>query len=837
MTTRISAATGNWGTAGTWLAVDATSLLNSESANTALTTSYVESSTFTPGAITIDGIAVKIASVSGSPTGTISVRLALAGATVTGTEVTIDVADLPQCNTTDLAGGWVLFKFSSTLLVAATAYTVSAKTSSASMVNLFRNATAANWSRMLRTTTTGAPAAGDDMVVIGEHTGSGTGNSFTVTMDSTAATDFGSNTTSAVTPALAVGKRGTLLFGSTASTNYILRLSGYCVIYANGTFNVGTTGTPIPRNGSAVLEFDCAADLDFGLTVRNLGTFTAQGLSRTSGKNIVSCKLNTDEAVNSTSLGVDTDTGWLDNDAIAIATTTRTPTQCEVGALNGDAGASALTVDGFAGAGGGLAFAHGGTAPVVAEIILLTRNVRIRSVSSTAMSRIAFNATAIVDIDWTEIYYCGAGATPGIAIATTSGSCAISYSSLHDFDGGGVVVYGSTSDNYTLQYCGLYSIGVVESSQAGIQNVATTGTAWVLDNIISMRCYSAGAFGTLDLADLGGTVSNITVTGAALVGFSSNDVNAALATLTLTNMTAHGNGGDGISFRSSGVFIGAFAGTNTSWRNGGAGLSGGGTYDATVANLTLFGNTTNNISFSGGNGAVTFTSMVSAGDSTFATTNGLTMTAATTLSITINTGDFSPTTGIYVAHTTDINPATTGRTNARVIGNNVKLGGGTQVTAAPSFIAGQGVQITRLGQVDGANKSWFRLGTVEADATTYHTAAPSQKLTPISATQKLQSGLASSVCDDSTTLTISVWVRKDAAYNGNQPRLMLQANAAMGTADTDAVLATMSAAVSTWQQLTATTNSALDNGVFSFYVDCDGTAGYINVDDWSVTSP
>src|SRR5262245_16804750 len=139
----IAAANGNWTAAASWGSVDGTSLLDSEANNTALTTSYVESSTFAPGAITIDGIAVKICRRTGS-TGTMSIRLATGGVLVAGTEVTINISDLPNNQiVVDGANGWFLFKFAApVLLLAATNYTVSAKSSSASQVNLFRNATA-----------------------------------------------------------------------------------------------------------------------------------------------------------------------------------------------------------------------------------------------------------------------------------------------------------------------------------------------------------------------------------------------------------------------------------------------------------------------------------------------------------------------------------------------------------------------------------------------------------------------------------------------------------------------------------------------------------------------
>jgi hypothetical protein len=247
MTRYIARANGNLTAAASWGAIDATSYLNSETSNTALTTAYVESSAFTPGAITIDGIAVKLASRSGSPTGTMSVRLAQAGATVAGTEIIVNVSDLPTCSTTLIDGGWYLIKFAPVTLAGATAYTVSAKTSSASQVNLYRDATGGNWARALRTTTTAAPAAGDDMIITGEWIGAGAMTARTVTIDSTAATDYGSNSTSFETFALEICNGGTLTYGTAASTNYVLRLSGFLTMTNGSTLNIGTVANPIPQ--------------------------------------------------------------------------------------------------------------------------------------------------------------------------------------------------------------------------------------------------------------------------------------------------------------------------------------------------------------------------------------------------------------------------------------------------------------------------------------------------------------------------------------------------------------------------------------------------------------
>lgn len=219
MATLIATADGNLGTAATWGVVDATSLLDSEANTVSLTTSYVESATFTPGAIQIDGIAVKVAGRATVASGTISVRLAQAGATVAGTEVTINVSDIQRANAlgSDQGNGWYFFKFAAPVtLLAATLYTVSAKTSSASQVALFRNATAANYSRMLRTTTTAAPGAGDRMFILGEWTAAATKTNRAVTMNSTATTDFGDASTTVA--CFGVGYGGTLTWGTTAAT-------------------------------------------------------------------------------------------------------------------------------------------------------------------------------------------------------------------------------------------------------------------------------------------------------------------------------------------------------------------------------------------------------------------------------------------------------------------------------------------------------------------------------------------------------------------------------------------------------------------------------------------
>jgi len=114
--TLISAASGNIGTAATWQVIDTTgtnAFLNSETANTALTTSPVASSAFTPASETVTAIGVKLASVAAAPSGTLTVKFA--NSTSPGSREctqTVNVADLAATNGAPTAatadGGWAI---------------------------------------------------------------------------------------------------------------------------------------------------------------------------------------------------------------------------------------------------------------------------------------------------------------------------------------------------------------------------------------------------------------------------------------------------------------------------------------------------------------------------------------------------------------------------------------------------------------------------------------------------------------------------------------------------------------------------------------------------------
>jgi len=837
MAVRLSIGTGNFTAAGTWGLVDSTSFAGLSTTLSSLAATFTESSTFTPGAITVAGVAVKFGTRAASPSGTVSVHIAQGGVEVSGTLVTVNGSDLPYI-INDY--GWYYFRFATPVtLLAATAYSVGIKASSSAVNAGVISGT--NWCRALVTTTTGAPAAGDDLIICGEYTGTGTSNSFTVTFDNTATTDFGSAPTasnSLKTPGLAICSKGTLQCGTADSTAYYLRLSNSIVVFKDGTFNIGTSGGEIPRTSSFEMYFDCGTNVDYGLQVNNGGTFRTYGLSRTSGKDIWYCKLNTDEAANSTSLGVDTDTGWLDNDVIAVASTTRAAGNSESGALNGAAGASTLTVDGFGGTGGGLAVAHSGTSPTQAEVILLTRNITIRGASATLQGYIYILAEATVNCNWTQFKWLGSATASklGVSVYTTTGSAIFDYCSFHNFLVSGSIGVSTTNssnaNNITVKRSAFYG-----NISGHIAIAATTGKSITIDSNICIRTTGSNTNG-ISLSDVGQTVTNNTVSGSIAAGIVLGELNTLG---TFSGNISHSNGTSGIRIN-SGLYTGTILNCK-SWRNTGAGIdtAGGVNVSAiTFSGLESWGNT-QGITFSCNIPRVVILSCTFSGDSTFAQSYGINIASSgAAVLLTILNCSFGVASGIYVAHSwSDIiigSQPTYG--NINII--NTTLASTTE-TSGTALLGTRYdcISIQRKDTAAGSYETHVRSGKIFRETTTIHTGSQSMKLTPSSASIKLETygkngGFKVAVANGAT-VTPSVYVYEDASYNGARARLIVLQNDALGiTADT--VLDTATAASDgAWEQLTGTTAAVTDDGVLEFIVDCDGTAGNLFVDSFTVS--
>lgn len=810
MAVLMSNSSGNFTSAGTWSVVDNTSYLNSESNTTSLTTAFVSSQNFTPGAITIDGIAVKVASRSATPSGTISIRLfnASLASAVAGTTVTINVSDI---NAT--SGGWYFFKFAApVLLLVATNYNVQASVSVNGQVALYRNATAANWSRCLRTTTTAAPAATDTLLINGEYTAAATNSSFTVTMNNTAGTVFGK---------IEISNLGKLAYGTAASTNYRLVVDSATEleVFAGGTLEIGTSGTPIPSTSTATLEFSITTNVDSGLNVNPAGTFTVYGATKT-----ISTKLAADVSIGATSLTTSTSTSWLSGDSIAIASTTRTASQAERTTLTANAVGTTVSVS-------ALIAAHSGTLPTRADIINLTRNVKIFGTSSTLQAYLLFQSTAIVDVNYAEIYFMGSatGNKRGINVNTTTGSCNISNCAIYDFSVASSIgiLTSSTANNFTLSNNVFHLI-----NNSAIEIGSTTGTNYTVSGCINIRNLNSNGYSFLDL---GGTITNNTSTSSASVGMRFSDLSF---TGTISGNTAYSNNSFGFNIQDAtgaGTAKYQSMSTLTAWNNNNNGIRLNNIFNIELASLAVFGNATANIQNGSYCAKLLFSSAnIEAG---FPVVSPIGYSLASDQSdIIFQNCAFA---GLTPHSTADVS-IPSANIFATVQFRNCTLNSATKVlNTSTNLIHGSKLQFSRFQGIAANHITYKRFGTIQPDTVIYNRASPSSRLIPNNSTKKLRSTIKKIAVPSGQTATISVFVRKSVigdgtAYNGNQPRLVLRFNSAVGITS-DVVLATATnAANGAFELLTGTTPAITDDAVFEVEVDCDGTTGWVNVDDWSV---
>lgn len=166
------------------------------------------------------------------------------------------------------------------------------------------------------------------------------------------------------------------------------------------------------------------------------------------------------------------------------------------------------------------------------------------------------------------------------------------------------------------------------------------------------------------------------------------------------------------------------------------------------------------------------------------------------------------------------------------------LGTGISNVYQPNFIKLKGFAFTNLNKVDKQHITHYLHGNISLDSTIYKDTAASERLTPSSTITKLKSSSKYVAVNKDEATLVKVYIRKSTIkdgggneYNGNPPRLMLKRNAALGVEDT--VLATATNFVKEFQDFQGISPAVSDDGVLEFYVDCDGTQGWINIDTWS----
>lgn len=834
MATKLAIGTGNLTAAGTWVSGDTGTnavLLSTSSGTTALTTGNLDSATFTLSANAMQWILLRLGSrAAGSPSNTMTITLV--NSTAAGLRVpsawVVNVSDLPVCTTAGDDGGYILLKANATWTPNGTdVYLVRATLSATTTaVSLCTNGTANNWQRAVGRAATSAPVAGDDMhiaAIFSNSTSPATRSTVVVTQDQTAATDYGSANTSYRIPALAVSSGGTLTWARVAATNYIMQLSGCQALFLGGVVNHGGVGTECPRDSTQTLQFDCAADGDFG--VRNQGTYNITGLSRISGSSNTYVVLSGDAAALATTINTTTQLSGKSGDTVIVTTT---GAGVDSKTLNADAGATSFVTT------VGVANAHKGTTPLIAEAFVLERGPTIKAVTAGLMSFFLNGTVGVFVGSWMRLSNCGTNSsgTYGFDLQHTTGSFTISNSIIDGADGIALRTNGSTGTTSITNCCFYNNQATTNAVQVHMDQASGTVT---FQNCVITQCKSANSWlMTITNPSASGTYDTILCSGQCNIGLNTAATEGN--SRTFANFTVRSTAAAGWQFAA--------------------------TQNLTVSNLTMV-STINGVT-GGGFSNVLFTGGVIAASGTGNRACFSLTTTVNHYNLTINNMRLA---GLAVSGTDYAFRTSSVTQFTNCVFLNLTFGGsGTYADLAVGTFnmpaADQYVEFTGSGLsgLTAANISiaapWFgsfvcfqvsptlalsygRYGTVFYETTTVDV-SPSVKMTPNNASFKLESGLGIAgfgflaPVDSSGVITTSIKVNVDGSYNGAAPRLIVKANPAIGI-NADTVIATHPGGTGSFSTLSGPAPAVTGKGVLEFVVDCDGTAGNIYVDTFTVS--
>ena len=807
-------------TASGWKVVDATSYLNSEAGTSNTTTSNVSSTVFATSAITVEGILVRIKSTTG--VGTLTVSL---WNNNTGTQVAA-----VTCNTSDIAqkdanssGGWVYFKFGSPVTLAVANHSVRILSSVANTVTYYRNTTSPNISRGLVTSTTASAAASDTIIIGGNITGAGSTTVNTITFDNTTATSWGS---------IEICSYGKMTGENSASKNYNLTISdgGFLRVTHNGIVELSTTSSRLPSSSTFVITTTCATAANNGIDVRSFGTFRAYGLNKTR-----KCKIASQASSWQNTISTDVSTSWLNNDNIVITGTTLY-TQAEQKVLNGNASGTTLTLT------SNLSNTHEKTGVIIADVINLTSNFQIFGTSTTLVGYMNVESKAIIDIDNIEFQYYGrnsstsAGITLNTSVGTYSGSVNIKNCSIWNIGASGFGVYnynqpgGSTIDG-GVTIDGLVGYSTIASYLVYLQSSVGTSNLSTLTNCVAVGFTGVGFYLSLGRWTFTNNIS------CCVVGFDFT----YYLTGTYDSLLAYGCSSIGIRLQSQNMSLN----NSTSYRSViglALGISANNPYPTNLSldTITLFGNTSYNINFNGFSGGdIKLTNVSCQGGTTTVANYGIGLPQSNMYGIVFDRCSF----GTVTQHA--LGDLYNTKTLAAINDNlyacditfiNCTFGSSTTFVGQNLLNRYSKIKCQRFNTA-GNHITYKKTGTLSNDSTIYDSSSVSQRMTPNDASNKLSGSSFQIAVESGNTATFSIKVRKSVvgdgtAYNGSQPRLILKSNSSAGsTYNSDIVCATASAAAGTWETLSYTLPISVSDSVgMEFYVDCDGTTGWINID-------
>jgi len=801
-------------TSSSWKTIDSATFLNSEVTGAFLTTTFVGSSTFTPGAITIDGIMVRLYYYVAN-TGTVTLELYNnTAATVSGTTVIINVSDLPPQTLASLPNsGYVYFKFSSPVtLLAATLYSVRLKSSVTNNV-AFCSSTGTNWSRALVKSATTSPVAGDNLYIV-----SPSASYITVTMDNTSVVTFGS---------LEFGAYGKMVLENSPSKNYLLSIANAGSIKArlNSIMEFGNSTTRIDSSSTFKLELQSTSIGGNYLMLSNLATFRMYGAQR-----LRKAQLAANSSIGATTLTTDVSTGWKSGDNIVFGSTLRTnAVSYEKKVLTADAVGTTLSIT-------AMTNAKLGTAPIQCDIGNVTSNAMVygTSTSGTFFISSGFSGQPVtnintLDVDNVEFRY-GGGFDPYYGTINIYGQTTanINYNitncGFHDGANGyrGINTQGSVSA-FNIQNNTFYRIGT------GVVIASTLNTSGT--KIISNNLMIGGVVTGIQLGNNGSVFNDITevknnIASACYTGFTLGTI-IDMDNKFTDNRATCSLGGIGFSISA----VRSNFSNLVSTLNFTYGMTVNQMIDCSIDGFTSFGNTTGDINIAGLTINSRFLNMSLDGYAGNATQFGIIQN-----SIVINSSVERSTFGTSVKHTT----AATTMAYDKMSFKNCTIADTTimysQLNGINNYSYESRVGFQRNNGVAGNHITYKNFGSQVRDSVIYDGSPNSIRLIPISAAYKLRSTTFQISVASGSTATVSIKVRKSVvgdgtAYNGTQPRLILKSNPSAGSSfNTDVICATASAAAGTWETLSYTTPVVTDNVGLEFYVDCSGNNGWVNVD-------
>jgi len=827
----LSRADGDASNASTWAVVDPLSFQDLISSNgigtffdesslsTSSQTTYKKSVipwTYTSSPPTIDGIALKLNSHTG--VGTLTVALDIANVDVAGTVVTCNLTDLP-------ATGWFFLKFAAPVTLLTSTYTVKFKTSVNGTVTL-RCSGGSVFPQLLRTTTTGVPQATltqrDNLYIMGEITGAGAISNRVVTWDITA-NNFPYNS-------ITVSSYATVNLENAPSNDYYMHSQCDIRIYAGGIMNIGTIGTPVDVTSTFTVTLHPTTTSTLtSFVVITGGTLNCYGSPKT-----VKTHLTANASAAATSITVDDATGWEIGDQIALAGTGTVYSDCEQVVITSVSG----TTIGIA----PLAHAHLGTIPRQAEVINLTRNIRFVGFSSTSKASFAnMNGNLLGQTPFsgsTVLRYVEFGTFMGLTGADTSAT----------------LYLNSYTNGIDIQYC---SIHHGASSVIGVYIDVLSGPITFANNVIFdyrdnhlLTNLSEAFTGTLAV-DSNVFMYNPTSTNMIVWGlsepatFTNNyligewgsitgcflEIKAQGLVGTMTGNTIHCSSAYGINVTTVQV-TNYFQWNSATWI----------IYDVTnllefstilvpaivsINGMTAF-NFTNGIWFKKHFVGDFYANALFFDDGTYGILSDALNNSVS--GMLIDNSEFSSMTSADIAF---IDP-----TIITMLLRNTKLLSTIPIFGQANMLGGSTIRASRHQQIDGNYSEWRPQGIETPDSVIYDGLAPSIRVKP--------SGYATCnpfyvAVGNGHSPTVSVRVRKSVladpsgqAYSGPQPRLIMVHDPGVGVTTTT-ILATMTVGNGTWETLIAAIPAAVGNCVYQFLVDCDGTTGWINIDNFTTT--